>query len=192
MPHIKKAMGNLRNTLDVKLISNKKDYLKGISKPSYMSLKIFDNDLVAIRKNKVTLTLDKPADIGMYILELGKVLMYEFHYDYIKNKYGNTSRLLFTDTDSLMYESKTEDIFKDFSNDKEMFDFSNYSTKSKYCDDSNKLVVGKMRDYIAVDVIEEFVGLKPKMYLYLVDDNSEHEKAKGVNKNVVATISHNE
>ena len=192
MPHIKKAMGNLRNRLDVKLISNKKDYLKGISKPSYMSLKIFDNDLVAIRKNKVTLTLDKPADIGMYILELGKVLMYEFHYDYIKNKYGNTSRLLFTDTDSLMYESKTEDIFKDFSNDKEMFDFSNYSTKSKYCDDSNKLVVGKMRDYIAVDVIEEFVGLKPKMYLYLVDDNSEHEKAKGVNKNVVATISHNE
>ena len=192
MPHIKKAMGNLRNTLDVKLISNKKDYLKGISKPSYMSLKIFDNDLVAIRKNKVTLTLDKPADVGMYILELGKVLMYEFHYDYIKNKYGNTSRLLFTDTDSLMYESKTEDIFKDFSNDKEMFDFSNYSTKSKYCDDSNKLVVGKMRDYIAVDVIEEFVGLKPKMYLYLVDDNSEHEKAKGVNKNVVATISHNE
>ena len=58
--------------------------------------------------------------------------MYEFHYDYIKSKYGNNSRLLFTETDSLMYEIKTEDVCKDFSKDKEMFGFSNYSTKSKY------------------------------------------------------------
>ena len=77
----------------------------------------------------------------MCILELSKVLMYEFHYDYIKNKYGNNSRLLFADTDSLMYEIKTEDVCEDFSNDKEMFDFSNHSTKSKYCDNSNKLVI---------------------------------------------------
>ena len=109
-----------------------------------MSHKIFDNDLVAIRKNKVTLTLNKPAYIGMCILELSKVLMYEFHYDYIKNKYGNNSRLLFTGTDSLMYEIKTKDVYKDFSSNKEVFDFSNYSTKSKYYYNSNKLVVGKM------------------------------------------------
>ena len=156
-----------------------------------MSHKIFDNDLVAIRKNKVTLTLNKPAYIGMCILELSKVLMYEFHYDYIKNKYGNNSRLLFTDTDSLMYEIKTEDVYKDFSNDKEMFDFSNYSTKSKYYDNSNKLVVGKVKDETADVVIEEFVGFKPNMYSYLVNDNSEHKKAKGVNRNIIATISHN-
>ena len=91
-----------------------------------MSHKVFDNDLVAIRK--VTLTLNKPAYIGMCILELSKVLINEFHYDYIKNKYGNNSRLLFTDTYSLLYEIKTKDVYKDFSNDKEMFDFSNYST----------------------------------------------------------------
>ena len=66
---------------------------------------IFDNDLVAIRKNKVKLTLNKTAYIGMYILKLSKVLTYEFHYYYIKNKYGNNSRLLFTGTDSLMYEN---------------------------------------------------------------------------------------
>ena len=66
---------------------------------------IFDNDLVAIRKNKVRLTLNKTAYIGMYILKLSKVLTYEFHYYYIKNKYGNNSRLLFTGTDSLMYEN---------------------------------------------------------------------------------------
>ena len=156
-----------------------------------MSHKIFDNDLVAIHKNKVTLMLNKPAYIGICILELSKVLMYEFHYDYIENKYGNNSRLLFTDIDSLMYEIKTEDVYEDFRNDKEMFDCSYYSAKSKYVD-SNKLVVGKMKDEAAAVANEEFVGLKSKMYLFLVDDNREHKKAKGVSKNVVATISHNE
>ena len=111
----------------------------------------------------------------MCILELSKVLMYEFHYDYIKNKYGNNSGLLFTDADSLMYEIKTEDVFEGFSNDKEMFDFSNYSAKSKYYDNSNKLLVGKMKDETAGVVIEKFVRLKPKMYSYLVDDNSEYK-----------------
>ena len=156
-----------------------------------MSHKIFDNELVTIRKNKVTLTLNIPVYIGMCILELSKVLMYEFNYDYIKNKYGNNSRLLLTEVDSLMYEIKSEDVFEDFSNDKEMFGFSNYSTKSKYYDNSHK-VVSKMKNETAGVAIEEFVELKLKMYLYLVNDNSEHKKAKGVNRNVVATISHNE
>ena len=143
-----------------------------------MSHKIFDNDLIAIRKNKVTLMLNKPAYIGLCILELSKVLMYEFHYDYIKNKYGNNSRLLFTDTGSLMYEIKTEDVYKDFSNVKEMFDFINYSTKSKYFDNSNKLMIRKMKDEAAGVAIEEFARLKLKMYSYLVDDNSDYKKAK--------------
>ena len=90
----------LRNRIDVKLASNKIDYSKWTYKPSYMSPKIFENDLVAMRKNKATLTLNKPAYTGICILELSKVLMYEFHYDYIKNKYGNNSRLLFRGTDS--------------------------------------------------------------------------------------------
>ena len=105
-------MENLRNKIDVRLVNHKKDYLKWTSKPSYISHKIFDNDLVAIRKNKVTLTLNKPADIGMCILELSKILMYEFHFDYIKNKYGNNSRLLFTDTGSLIYEIKTRYLWR--------------------------------------------------------------------------------
>ena len=73
-----------------------------------------------------------------------------------------------------------------------MFDFSNYSTKSKYSDNSKKLVVGKMKDETAGVAIGEFVGLKPKMYSCLVDNNSKHKNAKSVNENVVATISHNE
>ena len=125
-------MKYLRNRIDVKLVNNDKDYLKCTSKPSYMSQKIFDNNLVAKCKSKLALKLSKPAYIGMFLLELSKVLIYEFHYDYIKKKYDNKSKLLFTDTDSLMYEIKTEDVYEDFSSDKEKFDFSNYSTKSKY------------------------------------------------------------
>ena len=83
-----------------------------------MSYKIFDNDLVAICKSKVTLTLNIPAYVGMCILDLSKVLMCEFHYDYIKNKYSDNSRLVFTDTNSSMYEIKIEDVYEDFSKDK--------------------------------------------------------------------------
>ena len=100
---------------------------------------------------------------------------------------GNNSWLLFIGADSLMYE--TEDVYEDFSNDKEMFDFSNYSIKSEHQDNSNKLVVGKMKDEKAAVVNKEFIVLKPKICSYLVDDSSRHEK--GVNKNVVATIIHN-
>ena len=138
-----------------------------------MSYKIFDNNLVAIRKSKVSLKLNKPAYIRMCILKLNKVLMQKFHYDYFNNKYDNKSKLFFTDSDSLMFEIKIENVYNDFGGNKEMFDFSNYSTKSKYHADSNKLVIGKMKDKTGGVTTEEFVGLKPKMFSFLVDDNSE-------------------
>ena len=104
---------------------------------------MFDNDLVAIGKCKITFTLNKPAYAGMCMLDLSKVLTYELHYEYIKNKFGNNSRLLLINTDSLMYEIKTEDFYDDFSKDREIFDFSNYSAKSNYYQDSNKLLFAK-------------------------------------------------
>ena len=123
-----KTMENLRRRINLKLVKNEKDYLKCTSKPSYMLHKMFDDNLVAIRKSIVALKLNKPAYNGMCILELSKVLLYEFHYDYIKNKYDNKSKLLFTDTDSLMYDIKTEDVYEDFISNKEKFYFNNYST----------------------------------------------------------------
>ena len=110
-----------------------------------MSHKIFGNNLVAIHKSKLVLKLNKPEYTGMCILELSKVLMYEFHLDYIMNKYDSKSKLLFTDPDSLMYEIKIEDANENFNSDKEMFSFTNYSTRSKYFNDSNKLAIGKMK-----------------------------------------------
>ena len=111
-----------------------------------MSHKISDNNLVVISKSKLALKLNEPAYVGICILELSKVLLYQFHCDYTKKKYDNKSKPLLTDIDSLMYEIKTEDVYEDFSSDKEMFHLSNYSTKSKYYDNSNKLVIGKMKD----------------------------------------------
>ena len=109
---------NLRNRIDVRLVSNEKDYLKWTSEPSCMWHKISGNDLVTIHNSKVTLTLNKPVYIVMCTLELSKVLMHKFHYDYIENKYGNYSRLLLRDTDSLIYEIKPGDDYEDF---EEMF-----------------------------------------------------------------------
>ena len=90
-----------------------------------------------------------------------------------------------------MYEIKTKDLYKVFRNNREIVDFSNYLTKSKYYDNSKNIMVGKMKDETAGVAIEKFVRLKPKMYSYLVDDNSENKKVKSANKNVVATTSHN-
>ena len=118
-----------------------------------------------IRKNKLPLKFNKPAYTGLCILELSKVLKYKCHYNYIKNKYDNKSKLIFADTDSLIYEIKTEDFYEDCSRDKETFNFSNCLPKSKYYDDSNKLVSGKMKDETNGVGIEEFVGLKPKNLL---------------------------
>ena len=97
-----------------------------------------------------------------------------------------------TDNNSLIYEIKIEDVYEDFSKDKEMFDFSNYSVKSKYYDDSNELVVGKMKDQVNCFATKEFLGLMPKIYSFLVDDISEDKEAKGVDKNVAAAIIHSE
>ena len=124
----------------------------------------------------------------MCMLEFSKILMYEFHYDYIKNRYGNNSKLLFIETDSLMYEIKTENIYEDFSSNKEIFEFSSYSTKWKYYDDSNKSIIGNIKDKTGGVAIEELVGLKPRTYSHLIDDDSEHR----MNSNVATTISHKE
>ena len=85
---------------------------------------------IELCKSKVALTLNKPA-YDLYILDFSKLLLHKFHYDYIKNKYEVNSKLLFTDTDSLIYEMKTKDVFEDISKYEEMFDFRNFSSKSK-------------------------------------------------------------
>ena len=96
-----KTMENLRKRVDVRLVTNKKKLLKLTSKPTYVSSKIFNEHLVAVHKIKEALTLNRPAYLGVCILDFSETLMYDFHYKYIKNRYGDKTKLLFTDTDSL-------------------------------------------------------------------------------------------
>ena len=180
-----KTMENLRKRVDVKLVTDEKKLLKWVSRPTYVSCKIFNEDLVAVHKIKETLTLNRPAYVGMCILDLSKTLMYDFHYNYIKDKYGDKAKLLFTDTDSLMYEIQTEDVYKDLFVDKEKFDNSDYPEDSPFYFGDNKKVIGKFKDEAAGVPITEFVGLKSKMYSYIKDNGEGSKTAKGIKKNVI-------
>ena len=173
-------MENLRKRISVKLVNNAKDYVRCINKPSFVSQKILSKNFVAIHEIKPVLTLNKPVYVGYSILDLSKLLMYEFHYKYMKSK--SDAKLLFTDTESLVYEIKTEDVYEDFYRDKNLFDFSYYPLNSNFFDPVNKKVIGKMKDEFQGKIISEFVGLKLKIYSLISIDNKEVTKAKGVNK----------
>ena len=180
-----KTMENLRKRVNVKLVTNERKLDKLTAKPTFISSKIFNNDLMAVNCIKETLTLNKPAYVGMCILEISKTLMYEFHYKYIKEKYGEKAKLLFTDTDSLTYEIETDDVYRDFWNDREMFDNSNYPKSSKYRDTTNKKVIGKFKDEACGIPIDEFIGLKSKMYSNIMENEKVNKAAKGIKKNVI-------
>ena len=153
-----KTMENLRKRISVKLINNAKDYVKCTNKPSFVSQKIFSKNFAANHKIKPVLTLNKQTYVGFSILDMSKLLMYGFHYKYIKSKFD--AKFLFTDTESLVYEIKTEDIYEDFYQDKNLFDFSDYPLDSKFFYPVNKNVIGKMKDEFKGKMISEFVGLK--------------------------------
>ena len=110
-------MENIRNRVNINLVNNKKRAKKLSVKPNFYHCNILSEDLVAIHMKKTKLVFNKPVYLGMCILDLSKTLMYHFHYTYIKPKYGDKAKLLFTDTDSLMYEIETEDFYKDISKD---------------------------------------------------------------------------
>ena len=182
-----KTMENIRKRVDVRLITYEKKLLKYTSKPTFVSSKIFNENLVAVHKIKETLTLNRPAYVGMCILDISKTLIYDFHYNYIKKKYGKKAKLLFTDTDGLTYEIEAEkkNVFQDFWNDKNKFDNSDYPESSQYYDNTNKKVIGKFKDEAAGVPIYEFIGLRSKMYSYIKDNQKGGKTAKGIKKNVI-------
>ena len=183
-----KTMENIRKRSNIYLETDPDHFLRQAAKPTYVSHKIFHENLVALHMKKKELKLDKPSYVGMCILDLSKVLMYDFHYNFIKAKYGDKAQLLFTDTDSLCYIIQTDDVYQDLDNHRDMFDNSDYSKSSKFYFDENKKVIGKMKDEAAGNIITSFVGLKSKMYSYLVEllDGliKNNKTAKGITKNV--------
>ena len=186
-----KTMENLRKRVDVRLVTDKEKLLKLSSKPSYVSSKIFNENLVAVHKIKETLLMNRPAFVGACILDLSKTFMYDFHYNYIKDKYGDKAKLLFTDTDSLTYEIETPDAYADFIQNKDIFDNSDYNKKSPFYFDHNKKVIGKFKDEAAGIPVTEFVGLRSKMYSYTLDNKQTKRTAKGIKKNIIQNnLSH--
>ena len=189
-----KTMENLRNRVDVRLVNTKEKLRKLVAKPNFKSRKIFNENLVSVHMSKTSLLMNKPIYLGMCILDLSKIIMYDFHYNYIKSKYVDKAKLLFTDTDSLMYEIETEDFYKDIAGDvKDRFDTSDYPENhpSGIPTGENKKVLGMMKDEVAGKIIKEFVGLRSKLYSFVMDDGRETKKCKGIKKQVVeSSIRH--
>ena len=181
-----KTMENIRNYVDIKLVTTPKEASKLINKPNYTHRTMFSDNLVAIHMGMTEIYMDKPKYLGMSILDVSKTLMYEFHYGYIKQKYGDKVKLLFTDTDSLMYLIETEDIYEDILRDvHKWFDTSNYPTDhpSGIYTGQNKMVIGMFKDEVGGKIITEFVGLRAKNYAYFCE-KKEYKKCKGIKMNV--------
>ena len=132
---------------------------------------------------KTKAKMNKPIYLGLSILEISKILMYKFWYDYMKPKYNDNVKLCYMDTDSFIMNIKTNYFYKDISNDVEnRFDTSNYEVKRPLPIGKNKKIIGLMKDELGGKIITEFVTLRPKTYSFLTDDGKEDKKAKGTKK----------
>ena len=176
-----KTMENIRKHRNIELVHTENRLCKLASKCSYKSAKIFSEDLVAVELKKLKVTLNKPSYSGMCILDLSKIIMYEFYYKYLKPKYGNKLRLLMTDTDSFLFHCETDDIYRDMLLDAHLYDLSDYPKDHPMHSDNNKTVLGKMKDETNGQPISEFVGLRRKMYVFKCN-NQENKRAKGISK----------
>ena len=179
-----KTIENIRKRQNIELVDNCKKALK----PNFKRATIFDKNFIAVHMKRPEVKFDKPVYVGQAILDLSKTLMFDFHYNYIKKKYHNKAELLFTDTDSLMYEIRTEDFYKDISQDIEFkFDTSDYPKDhpSGILTGVNKKVIGMFKDEVAGNQLTHFVGLRPKLYCFKVEGDKTTKKCKGMKKNVV-------
>ena len=183
-----KTIENIRKRQNIELVDNRKKAVKLTSKPNFDRVTIFDRNLIAVHMKKTEVYFNKPVYVGQAILDLSKTLMFNFHYTYIKEKYKDKAELLFTDTDSLMYHIHTDDFYKDISYDiQTKFDTSDYPSihPSGIITGVNKKVIGMFKDEVAGKQITHFVGLRPKLYSFKIEEEREVRKCKGIKKNIV-------
>ena len=181
-----KTMENIRKHRDIKLVTTDKKRNKLVSEPNYHTMNYISEDLSIIEMNKTKVKMNKPIYLGLSILDISKILMYEFWYDYMKPKFGNRVKLCYMDTDIFVMKIKTNDFYKDIANDVEKrFDTSNYECNRPLPIGKNKKVIGLMKDELGGKFITEFVTLRPKTYSYATDDGKEDKKAKGTKKCVI-------
>ena len=169
----RKTMENIRKHRDIKLVTTDKKRTKLVSEPNYHTINLIFEDLSIIEMKKTKVRMNKPIHLGLSILEISKTLMYEFWNDYM-------------DTNSFIINIKTNEFYKDISNDVEnRFDTSNYEINRPLPTGKNKKIIGLMKDELSGKIITEFVTLRPKTYSLLTDDSKEDKKAKGTKKCVI-------
>ena len=181
-----KTMENIRKHKDIKLVTTDKKRSKLVSEPNYHTINLISEDLSIIEMKKAKVKMNKPIYLRLSILEISKILMYEFWYDYMKPKYGNDVKLCYMDTDSFIMNIKINHFYEDIANDVEnRFDTSNYEVNRSLPMGKNKKIIGLMKDELGGKIITEFVTLRPKTYSYLTDDGKEDKKAKGTKKCII-------
>ena len=182
-----RTMMNVRNHVDIRLCSNGRQVDKLIAKPNFDKRTIFTENLAAIHMKKREINFKQPIYIGMCVLDLSKLMMYNFYYNVIKKKYGNSVRLLYTDTDSLIIEIKTNDFYQDIKIILDYFDTSDYPKDNIYdLPLVNRKVLGKFKDELNGKIMTEFIGLRSKLYSHkILNTEREIKRAKGVKKNIV-------
>ena len=178
-----KTIENVRKHRDIRVVKSDKKRNKLVSEPNFHTMKLIDNNLAIIEMKKVKVKMNKPIYLGLSILDISKITMYEFWYDYVKIKYQDKARLCYMDTDSFVVNIKTKDFYKDISQDvNKRFDTSNYTFDRPLPTGINKKVIGLMKDELGGDIITEFLALRPKAYSYITNDFIEMKKAKGTKK----------
>ena len=191
-------MENIRKHRNIKLVTTEEKYLHTVMKPNFKSGVLFGENLMDCEMGKIKVVMNKPVYLGQVILDLSKIVMYEFHYDYVVPKYSDRLKLCYMDTDSLVYHIKTEDFYTDIADDVQTrFNTSGYIPDG-YCVprtaewshrplliDLNKKIIGLMKDESGGAIMTEFVALRPKLYSYIKLDGSEDKKCKGIKKRVV-------
>ena len=181
-----KTMENVRKHGDIKLVKTDHKRNKLVSEPKHHTMKLISENLSIIEMKKVKVKMKKPIYLGLSRLEISKIIMYEFWYDFMKKKYGDMVKLCYMDTDSLIMNIKTKDFYKDIAQDvEERFDTSNYGVDRPLPKGKNKKVIGLMKDELGGGIITEFVALRTKTYSYMSDEFIEMKKAKGTNKCVI-------
>ena len=181
-----KTMEDKRKHLDFEIVSDETRFMKCVNNPSFKHSHIISDNLVGVEKQKAQLKLDKPIFIGMSVLDLSKQHMYKFYYDVMKPKYGDNIRMVYTDTDSFVFHTKTDDIYKDLHDIKDEMDFSDYPIYHKCYDTTNKKTLGKFKDECSSKIITGFIGLRPKCYAFQIyGEEKEHKKCKGAAKHIL-------
>ena len=193
-----KTMENIRKHRNIKLVTTEEKYLHMVIKPNFKSGVLFGENLMGCEMGKIKVVMSKLVYLGQVILDLSKIVMYEFHYDYMIPKYGDRLKLCYIDTDSLVYHIRTEDFYADIvDNVQTRFDTSGYIPDG-YCVPGtteqshrplpvglNKKVIGLMKNELGGKIMTEFVALRPKLYSYKKLDGSEDKKCKGIKKCVI-------